>query len=236
MPNLPGVLPCTGASSASSSIGGRNIIKRTSVFGRADGKDVPVTSVFNAGKAKRPPSSSISDDHSDVKTSIFSRPDGSSTSINRPRGQERGAVEADDLRYGYVRRLIKERQAKEREEAKKNGIITAEGKPVIPSAQEKMRIKLGTGASFHRGLRGGLDKTLKKLVKTNRLAMKNISAADRKLLGDIISKHAANRVTGVGYGWGDKKRMKEETQKLFESNTISKNDAQDFKTIIDQLE
>jgi hypothetical protein len=74
------------------------------------------------------------------------------------------------------------------------------------------------------------------MVRQNRFTMRNISPADRKKLGDIIAKHAANRTTGVGYSWRDRKRMKEEVQQLYESHEIKKKDMKDFKTILDQLE
>ena len=97
-------------------------------------------------------------------------------------------------------------------------------------------MRLGTGATFHRGLRGGLDKTMKKMFRKHKYAMRNISTADRQLLGDIIAKHAANRATGVGYGWYDKKRMKNEVQQLYESRKISKVDMLQFKKIVEELE
>ncbi len=217
-------------------IGRLNNNASTSVFNQGE-KNKAVTSINALGRKKTAPSTSIFDDHSETKTSIFSRSAGAVTSINRP-VIEKSAAEADDLRYSYVRRLIKARQAKEQVEAAKKGLtLTKDGKAVaIAPVNEKFKMHLGTGASFHRGLRGGLDKTLKKMVKQNRQSMKNISVADRKVIGDIIAKHAANRTTGTGYGWSDKKQMKNEVQQLYESNRISKVDMQDFKTIIEQLE
>jgi len=236
MPNLPSVLPGSSHTPASMSLGRLNISRKTSIFSQADNKNKAVTSISDLSQKKQTPSSSIFDDHKENKTSIFSRQTNSTTSINRPE-KEASTIETDDLRYNYVRRLIKARQAKEQKEAAQKGLtITKDGKTMATTpANEKFKMHLGTGASFHRGLRGGLDKTLKRMVKRNRQTMKNISAADRKILGDIISKHAANRTTGVGYGWSDKKRMKNEVQQLYESHHISKADMQDFKTIIEQL-
>lgn len=238
MPNLPSVLPSASRVSPTGSLGRSNIKASSSVFNQngQSAKDKAVTSVNALGRKKTAPSSSIFDDHCEAKTSIFSRPTGAVTSINRP-VTEKSATEADDLRYNYVRRLIKARQDKEQKEAAKKGmVINKEGKMVPAKTPGKLEMHLGTGASFHRGLRGGLDKTLKKMIRQNRFTMRNISATDRKMLGDIISKHAATRATGAGYGWSDKKRMKNEIQQLYDSKQISKVDMQDFKEIIEQLE
>jgi hypothetical protein len=219
------------------SLGRLTTPKSTSIFNRANAKNQAVTSISNLGREKQAPSTSIFDDHKDTKTSIFSRPTNPVTSINRP-VQESSAAEADDMRYDYVRRLIKARQAKEQKEAAQKGMaITKEGKTVsITPAGEKLKMRLGTGATFHRGLRGGLDKTMKKMFRKHKYVMRNISTADRQLLGDIIAKHAANRTTGVGYGWYDKKRMKNEVQQLYESRKISKVDMLQFKKIVEELE
>ena len=218
------------------SFGRQNLPKRTSILGRADGKGKPVTSIYDVGNEKRPPSSSVFDDRRDVKSSVFSRPTDLTTSVNRPR-QEGAQTEADDLRYSYVRKLIKARQAKEQRDAAQKGmVIDKEGKMVSTKIPGKLEMHLGTGATFHRGLRGGLDKTMKKMFRQHKYTMRNISATDRQLLGDIIAKHAANRGTGVGYGWADKKRMKNEVQQLYNAKKISKVDMGDFKKIIEQLE
>lgn len=231
MSNLPAILPSSSKTPASMSFGRLGVQKSTSIFNRTGNKNQATTSISDLGKEKQAPSTSIFDNRRETKTSIFSRPTNPVTSINRPE-KEASTTEADDLRYNYVRKLIKARQVKEQEKAG-----TKEGKPTsIATTGDKLKMRLGTGATFHRSLRGGLDKTMKKMFRKHKYTLRNISPADRQMLGDIIAKHAANRTTGVGYGWYDKKRMKNEVQQLYESHKISKVDMLQFKKIVEELE
>lgn len=141
MPNLPSILPSTGRISPTGSLGRSSIKASSSIFNQngQSAKDRAVTSVNALGRRKTTPTSSIFDDRRETKTSIFSRPAGAVTSINRP-VTEKSATEADDLRYNYVRGLIKARQAKEQKEAAKKGmIINKDGKMVPAKISKKLK-------------------------------------------------------------------------------------------------
>ena len=126
------------------------------------------------------------------------------------------------LRHKYVRGLIKERKVEE--EA---------AKAPKPS---KFKFSMGTGKSFKRGIRGGLDKKLRKSIFKHRASFKHLSKDDRKVFGDIIQSSAAGRSTGVGYAHGDRRRMKLKVEQQRKTGKISYTDSKTFKKMIDQLE
>lgn len=164
------------------------------------------------------------------------------SSINRP-AQDSSGQKSDDLRYAYVQRMIKAKKEKEARAAKfagkpvaGKGVAAASKPPTTKEAfQKKFTLKMGTGVTFHRGLRGGLDKTLKRLIRMNRVTFKNISPKDREFISGIIAKHAQNRTTGAGYGWSDKRNMKMEVELARRTGKISFEDMKDFKRMIDLL-
>ncbi len=166
------------------------------------------------------------------------------SSINRP-AQASEAQKSDDLRYGYVQRRIKARNEKEARAAKFAGKpvagqkATAAGSkpPTTKEAfQKKFTLKMGTGASFHRGLRGGLNKTLLRMRRQYRSTLSNLQPKDLRFIGDIISKHAKYRSTGSGYGFSDKRNMKIEVERARQAGKISYLDAKSMKRMMDLLE
>lgn len=165
------------------------------------------------------------------------------SSINRPVTDSSGQ-KSDDLRYAYVQRMIKARKEKEARVAKfagkpvagKGAAGTTSKPPTAKEAmQKKFTLKMGTGVTFRRGLRGGLDKTLKRLIRVNRVTFKNISPKDREFISGIIAKHAQSRTTGAGYGWSDKRNMKMEIELARRTGKISLEDVRDFRKMIDLL-
>lgn len=215
MANLPAVLPSAGREKTPFLSSSRSQAKVS--VSQVRGDQGPVTSIANVGRGA---------------TSAMS-------SINRP-AQDGSGQKSDDLRYAYVQRMIKARKEKEARAAK------FAGKPVAGAAgskpptakelmQKKFTLKMGTGVTFHRGLRGGLDKTLKRLIRMNRVTFKNISPKDREFISGIIAKHAQNRTTGAGYGWSDKRNMKMEVELARRTGKISFEDMKDFKRMIDLL-
>jgi len=129
----------------------------------------------------------------------------------------------DRLRYAHIRQMMRERKADE-----KLAVQAAQG-------DKKFGLSLGTGVSFNRIIRGGFNKTFGKMVRKNKATFKNISKQDRQVLGDLIQKHATARVTGTGYSYGDRKRMKIEVENIKKTGKISREDAKDFKKIIDKI-
>ncbi|PIR74316.1 MAG: hypothetical protein COU35_03415 [Candidatus Magasanikbacteria bacterium CG10_big_fil_rev_8_21_14_0_10_47_10] len=159
--------------------------KSTSVFhpGGAP-EDAALTSITHAGEAR--------------------------TSINRPdeaQEQER----ADQRRYGFMRRMIKQRQ---QEEADSSGL------------------KAGTGSAF---TKKGFTKKLRHLVLSDKDKYKNISQKDRAYFGSLVERHAKTKSTGAGYSVGDKKRMRLQIGRDARAGKISREDAKDFKNIVDTM-
>lgn len=213
--NLPAVLPSGSRENTPFLSSSRNQPKVS--VSQMRGNQGPVTSIANVNRGATPATSSIG------------------RSAQNASGQK-----PDDLRYAYVQRMIKARKEKEVRAAK------FAGKPVAGAAgskppttkeamQKKFTLKMGTGATFHRGLRGGLDKTLKRLIRVNRVTFRNISPKDREFISGIIAKHAQHRTTGAGYGWSDKRNMKMEVELARRTGKISFEDMKDFKRIIDLL-
>jgi len=212
--NLPAVLPSGSRENTPFLSSSRN--QASVSISQIRGNQGPVTSIANVNKGT---------------TSATS-------SINRST-QSASGQKPDDLRYAYVQRMIKARKEKEVRAAKFAGKSVATDGSKIPTSKEtvqkKFTLKMGTGVSFHRGLRGGLDKTLKKLIRINRVTFKNISPKDREFISGIIAKHARNRTTGAGYGWSDKRNMKMEIETARRTGKISFEDMKDFKRMIDLL-
>lgn len=165
------------------------------------------------------------------------------SSINRPATDSSGQ-KSDDLRYAYVQRMIKAKKEKEARAAKFTGKpatvkgATADSKPPTTKEafQKKFSLKMGTGVSFHRGLRGGLNKTLLKMRRQYRSTLSSLQPKDLRFIGDIVSKHAKNRSTGSGYGWSDKRNMKIEVERARQAGKISYIDAKSMKRMVDLLE
>lgn len=111
----------------------------------------------------------------------------------------------------------------------------------IEKAEEKKEIesefslKVGTGAAFKRTGRGGLDKKLAHLAMKDKVTFSGISESDRKLIGDIIGKHAKNLSTGSELDRMARLEMKESVQHAHTSGTITDSDRRKMLTIIDEL-
>lgn len=216
--NLPAVLP-SGSRDKTPFLSSERNNAKVSVS-QMRGNQGPVTSIANVNRAG---ASAVS-------------------SINRP-AQGTEAQKSDDFRYAYVQRMIKARKEKEARAAKFAGKpaavkgAAADSKPPTTKEafQKKFTLKMGTGASFHRGLRGGLNKTLKKMRRQYRSTLGSLQPRDLQFIGDIISKHARYRSTGSGYGWSDKKNMKIEVERARQAGKISYLDAKSMKRMVDLL-
>lgn len=217
--NLPAILPSGSRENTPFLSSSRNQPKVS--VSQMGGNRGPVTSIANI---KRGPTAAVS-------------------SISRS-AQDNSAQKTEDARYAYVQRMIKARKEREIRAAKFAGKPVAgsgaAGVSKPPTAKEamekKFKLKMGTGASFHRGLRGGLDKTLKKMRRQYRTTLGNLQPEDLRFIGDLISKHAKYRSTGSGYGWSDKKNMKMEVERARQAGKISYIDAKSMKRMVDLLE
>lgn len=184
------------------------------------------------------PTTSISrlNSSSSVRTSVFGKPLADTTS-NLSGGQEA----MDTARYGYVRGLIKQRQAKEAKEEKIVKLGKVKEIKAEPKEQKsKFGIKLGTGISFSRSpkVRSGFDRTLRRMrLRDSKTTFRNLSKENVKFLGDVIQKHAVSRRTGSGYDWRDRRQMNKEVWQAFRKgkDNISRADLKDFRKIIKEL-
>ncbi len=147
------------------------------------------------------------------------------TSINRPAverdaaGSMQADAGADDRRYSYVKRLIKQRQATEAAEAGGEGGKAAFG--------------VHTGSQFRGKL---LHKQFGKLIRANRATYNTIGAKERAFFEDLVKSHAAGKVTGAGFHRHDRLSMRMEVEKARQAGQLSHINAQHFKKLIDGLE
>lgn len=212
--NLPPILPTASSSSGGrreQGIGGRKEAKVSVNQQATSGRQAPVTSIASIGRV-----------------------DVSDSGVRR--GLDTDERKKDDLRYSQIRRMIRERKGKE---GKTDGGVSGATRTKAVEQQpspSKYKVKLGTGVTFSRKIRGGFDRTLRNMWLKHRVTFRNLSQADRTFIGDLIQKHAVHRATGVGYTWSDRRRMKEEVEKARQSGKISYEDAKDFKKIISELE
>jgi len=123
---------------------------------------------------------------------------------------------ADDRRYSYVRRLIKQRQAAE----------AAEGKG-------EAAFGVHTGSQFRGKL---LHKQFGKLIRANRATYNTIGAKERAFFEDLVKNHAAGKATGAGFHRHDRLSMRMEVEKARQAGQLSHINAQHFKKLIDGLE
>lgn len=188
-----------------------------------------------AGDNNKPPVSSISriSSSSTVKTSVYghSLPQ---AGMGHP-GAGDGQDAMDNARYGYVRGLVKKRQAREAEQAGAVKSTASQPKPAKPS---KYKLKLGTGVTFSRSLpRGGFERTMRHMRSRDyKRTFRNLSPENVKFFGDLVQKHATCRPTGSGWHRKDRMNMMEEVEKARHEGRISWADKKDFRKIIEQLE
>lgn len=144
------------------------------------------------------------------------------TSINRPAverdaaGSMQSDAGADDRRYSYVRRLIKQRQATEAADGKGGGAFGVH-----------------TGSQF-RGKT--MHKQFGKLIRANRATYNTIGPKERAFFEDLVKSHAAHKATGAGFHRHDRLSMRMEVEKARQAGQLSYINAQHFKKLIDGLE
>lgn len=176
-----------------------------------------------------------------VSTSI-SHPEGSgfkaTTSISRPAvveesfGREQmGEEERDDLRYNYVRRLVKARLAKEQEKT----LQKVEKQVGDVYSKSVKNVGFSTGKTTRMTGTQGMKMKLHRMIKENPATYKNLSSKDRDYILGLIDSHASKLPTGGSFGRSIRKSMTKQIRKDVGKGTISRYDAKDFKNIINQL-
>lgn len=203
---LPPVLPSSSSSSKMSP-------PLKSMFS----KDIEnaTTSISRLGKASQTPVTSVGRLGQQNKKQLA----GSDDFYNK---------DSDDIRYGYVRGLIRARKAKEQAEQKQ--------KQAVGSSASVYKLPIPTGAGFRR--RGGptsLDRRMYEMVRKNPASFKNLSAKDQQYFLNLMQTHAKSVRTGAPLGWSVKRNIKQQLERDRQAGKISFQDKNDFKKFVDQL-
>lgn len=104
-----------------------------------------------------------------------------------------------------------------------------------PKKDSAYSMHVGTGSGFRRGGKTGLDKTLSHKALHDRSSFSGVSKSDRKILADVIEKHAKNVSTGSKLGYSARLSMKESLEQARQKGDLSTGNATRFKKIIDEL-
>ncbi len=197
------------------SLGRESIKKAKTSMSRAMGESTKIsTSIFHPGGASQKASTSVS------RSAVIDE------SLSRGQMSEE---ERDDLRYNYIRRMTKARQAREEESVKNKKISTGSDK------KTQTDISLGTGSGFKTKGKKGVVKQLAKLARNKPLSYKNISKKDSEYFNEVIKPHAKAVGRSSGFGRSTRTSMKQQIEVDRRAGKISSKDASDFKHMIDQL-
>ena len=100
----------------------------------------------------------------------------------------------------------------------------------------KSDFSIGTGGSVRTKGKFGIRHQLGKMKSAKRSTYSNLSSKDLDYFADeVISPRARSIGRGKGFSRYAKKGMKSQVSKDFKSGRISREDAKDFKKIIDSL-
>ncbi|MEK7643796.1 MAG: hypothetical protein AAB390_00650 [Patescibacteria group bacterium] len=148
-----------------------------------------------------------------------------SASISRVGRQDDNLIDeaADDRRYEYARKMIRERQVKE----KKAEAIT----------KKDDTFKVGIGKGYRTTGRESFDRRLSRLIRAKRATYKNISKEDKKVFTGIVKttlkgKPVGSEVTRLNRL---KMKLKIERERASRGGTFSSEDVKDFKGLVEKL-
>lgn len=146
------------------------------------------------------------------------------TSVNDTTGYNQDAAYAgsDEKRYEYIRRLVKQRKAKE--QALKE-IANGSNSP----------LSVGTGTSMARGGVGGFHKQVGKFFKSNSSQFGGLSSSQKAVLEDTIENTLEHKATGSSITRYDKMDMKKKIAAAKSQGQIGATTAKKFKGIISKL-
>lgn len=130
---------------------------------------------------------------------------------------------ADDRRYDYMRRMIKERQAKAAVEAKKAAAASTKG------------IAVGTGSALRTTGTGSLHKELGKEFRSNRTKYGSLTSTEKQVLEKSIANRLRSKATGSELTRYDVKGMKSDIKKAHDSGDVSTGHAKILKKVVDKL-
>lgn len=167
------------------------------------------TSITHIGQTSAAPSTSIT--HAGVERSYSNE------------GQSDSA--ADDRRYDYMRKMIKERQAKEAEAAKKQMSVSS----------SKGGFDADTGKTLRTTGAGSLHKKLTKEFRTHRTQYSGLTSEDKKVLESTITGTLKGKVTGSDINRFDRKKMKQQINKAHDAGDVSLGHAKKLKKFVDKI-
>lgn len=225
-PNLPPILLIRSSSPSLSGTGPTLHAQDLSVLKLQQKKDIEAAKVSTnqvvTGSGYNRATTSVSH--------IGGTNNGATTSISRPTGQEDGEEgvinneEADDRRYDYARRSIRERKAKElaNEPAKTDTSGT---------------FKVGIGRTYRTTGRMSFDRRLGKLIRQKRATYRNISKEDKKVFTGIVKSTLKGKPVGSDVSRLNrlKMKMKIERARTSRGGTLSSEDVKDFKGLVEKL-
>ena len=107
--------------------------------------------------------------------------------------------------------------------------------PTPPSKPSKFHLDVKTGVGFNQYGKGGLDKSLNKMVRQGASTFSNVSGSDKKFLEDLIAEHAKHLPSGSSFSYSTKQDIKGKIEHARQSGTISSTDSSEFKKIVDSL-
>lgn len=166
------------------------------------------TSITHIGQTSAAPSTSIT--HAGVERSYSNQ------------GQSDSA--ADDRRYAYMRKMIKERQAKEAEAVKKQ-----------MATSSKEGFDVDTGKTLRTSGAGSLHKKLTKEFRTHRTKYSGLTGEDKKVLESTLTGTLSKKVTGSAINRFDRKKMKQQINKAHDAGDVSLGHAKKLKKFIDKI-
>ncbi len=198
---------------------------------------LPISSIERDSlKSARTSISRAQNENGKVSTSI-THPDGyglqASVSYSHPAvvdeflsREQLSDEQRDTLRYNNIRRMVKARIDKEKMDG---GELSKPGQVVKKVGFSAGKLKRMSGVR-------GMRLKLRRMVIKNPETYKNLSAKDREYFLDLVHSHAQKLRTGGSFNRPIRKSMKRKVQEDWKKNAIiSKQDAQDFKRMINEL-
>jgi len=131
---------------------------------------------------------------------------------------------ADDRRYVYMRKMIKERQAKEAVAAKQ-----------AATASKKSGLDLGKGSSFKRSGVGGLDKKISAEFRAHRSQYGSLTGKEKGILKDSIADRLSKKSASSAVSRYDKRAIKKDINKAHDKGDVSFSHGKILKKVVDKL-
>lgn len=148
-------------------------------------------------------------------------PSAPSTSITHPgNSPSSGSLSdsgADDRRYAYMRKMIRERKAEEAAGAKKAGI------------------DIGKGTAFRKTGVGGIHRVLSREFRAKRTQYGTLTSKEKEVLEKSITNRLSNKTTTSAISRYDKKYMKKDISKAHGAGDVSMRHAKILKKFIDKI-